>query len=97
MATVYSGYVSANKGFDGPEPFNGPAGWTVDKMGQTEIFKIQHNLNLAGPYKLRVTATTTTSKTIANIESMTVNDFTVSVWTLNGAPAQTDFQFIAVM
>lgn len=96
MATVYAGFVGANDGFSGPAPFDGPSGWTVDKMSQTEIFKITHGLNLQNPHELKVTATTTNPKTVANIESMSANSFTVSVWTVNETPASTAFQFIAV-
>lgn len=94
--STYSGHIEANQGFNGPETFDGPKCWTVNKMQQTEIFKVQHGLNLASPRHMRVAVTTDKSQTIANVESITANDFTVSVWTLNGAPAMTGFAFVAV-
>ena len=97
MSQVYSGYITENEGFNGPEPFAGPPAWTVDKMGQTEIFKIRHGLGLKKPSRLRVVVTTVKSMTIANVESITADDFTISVWTLGSAPAMTGFHFVAVL
>ncbi len=96
MKRVYSGYVGQDDGFNGPVPFDGPHGWTVDKMGQTEIFKIHHGLNLKRPHDLRVVVTTTQSMTVANVESVTADDFTVTVWNVNATPAMTGFYFLAV-
>jgi hypothetical protein len=99
MKKQFSGFVEANQGFNGPVAFDGPQGWTVNKMQQTEIYKIHHGLNLSNPNKLRVVITTKKTFTIANVESTTANDFTVSVWTVGsatgGAPASSDFMFIA--
>ena len=98
MKQSYCGFIQADQGFNGPVPFDGPTGWTVDKMGQTEIYKIHHGLNVANPNKLRVVATTRKSLTFANVESVTSNDITISVWSAassnGGAPASSDFMFI---
>lgn len=97
MPQTYSGYLGANDGFNGAAPFDGPLGWTVNKEQQTEIFKIHHGLGLSKPHKLRVVATTQKSMTVVNIESLTANDFVLSVWTTSGAPAMTDVSFVAVL
>ncbi|MDB6061450.1 MAG: hypothetical protein JWM78_1553 [Verrucomicrobiaceae bacterium] len=97
MPQTFSGYIGANDGFDGPAPFDGPTGWTVNKEQQSEIFKIHHGLNLSKPHKLRVVATTQKAFTIANIESLSTNDFEITVWTTNGTPAITDVSFVGVL
>jgi hypothetical protein len=96
MQHIYSGFITKGQGFDGPVPFDGPAGWTVNKMQQTGIFKITHNLKLDQPHKLRVVVTPAKPFTTASVESITADSFTVSVWVPGGAEAHTDINFIAV-
>ena len=97
MKHIFSGFIEKNEGFNGPVHFNGPPKWTVDKQQQTEIFKIHHGLGLKNPHDLHVVATTATSLTIANVESVTADDFVISVWTLGQSPAMTDVSFVAVL
>jgi hypothetical protein len=97
MTHTYSGFITANEGFETPEPFDGPVGWTVYKKQQTEIFEISHHFNLKRPHRLHVVATSSKPFTFANVEQVAANSFTISVWTNSGAPAQTDITFVAVL
>src|SRR3954462_5646483 len=96
-SVIYSGHVNANDGFNAPAPFNGPAGWTVSKSQQTEIYKITHNLNLTKPHRqLHVVITANTPGVLPSV-GQTANDFTITMMLMpQQAPAQTDFDFVAV-
>lgn len=96
--TLYSGQIGAEQGFDSPEPFNGPSGWTVFKSQQTEIYEVVHNLGLSNPQQqLHVAVTAMTPGVIANIDSVSANSFVISTWVAsNQAPTATDLMFVAV-
>jgi hypothetical protein len=95
---TFSAKIEANQGFDSPEPIAGLNGWTVWKQSQTEIYVIEHNLGLSEPDRqLHIVATTMTTNTIVNIESIESNRFRVSTWLAGSAPAPvaTAFMFVA--
>ncbi|MBZ2168712.1 MULTISPECIES: hypothetical protein [Marinobacter] len=96
--SLFSAKVNAGDGFDSPAPLADIPGWTVDKQSQTEIYVINHNLNLSSPDRdLHVVVTPMTPLCTAVVESLDANSFRVSTWTLGEAPTQTDFMFIAML
>lgn len=93
MPTVYSAKIGANQGSNQPEPIPALPGWTVSKEGQTEIYKITHNLNAV----LNVVATPMSTNTLLSVSSNTTSYFTVVSFTANTtAPKASDFMFVAV-
>lgn len=97
VSAVFSGYVGANEGFDGPVTFKGPKGWTVNKLTQTEIYVIRHDLKLKSPKsQLHIVATPADATANLAITSLNKNSFTVTVLSSNDLAAMaTDFMFIA--
>lgn len=99
---VYSGYIRAQQGFDAPEPFDGPPGWTVFKQQQTEIYVVQHNLALSHPEAQLHITVTARNTFVLPVVSVANNSFTVSTWQLWAGtpqapvPTQSDFMFVAV-
>ncbi|BES69258.1 hypothetical protein RE428_02760 [Marinobacter nanhaiticus D15-8W] len=95
--TLYSAKVNAGDGFDSPAPLADISGWTVSKMGQTEIYKITHNLGLSDPERdLHVVATSMSAGVDVIVSSLDENSFTCSAWGAETTPTQTDFMFVAV-
>lgn len=95
--TIYSAKVNAGDGFDALAPLTDISGWTVFKMGQTEIYQITHNLGLSDPERdMHVVATSMSAGVDVIVSSLAENSFTISAWGEETTPTQTDFMFIAV-
>jgi len=99
---IYSGHITAQQGFSAPTSFDGPAGWTVFKQNQTEIYIVTHNLGLANPeHDLHIVATPKEPYRSLFIAAGP-NSFTVQCWQMWAgveqapAPSATDFMFVAV-
>lgn len=94
---LYSAKVNAGDGFDSPAPLADIPGWTVSKMGQTEIYKITHNLGLSVPEReLHVVATSMSAEATVVVSSLDADSFTIAAWGDQTTPTQTDFMFFAV-
>lgn len=98
MVKTFSAVIDAGAGFSEPVPVAGLAGWTVYKQGQTEIYKITHNLGLTNPaLQLHIVATPMTPDTVLSIGNLSANHFVVSAWGASEfVPKETDFMFVAV-
>lgn len=97
MSNVYSGHVNANDGFTSPVPFDGPAGWTVFKAQQTEIYKITHNLHLTNPARQFHVVVMPEMVNVGITISHSADVFTLTALRhTDGAPLATPFSFIAV-
>jgi|GEM_PF-2544219 len=95
---IFSGHVAAGAGFTAPAPFDGPAGWTVFKNGQTEIYEIHHNLHLSNPAKqLHVVVTSMSALVLTTVQSLAADKFVISALTSDsGAATETDLMFTAI-
>jgi hypothetical protein len=97
MSNVYSGHVNADDGFTNPAPFDGPAGWTVFKAQQSEIYKITHNLHLTHPSKQLHVVVMPETVNVGITISQSPDAFTLTARRhTDGATLATSFSFIAV-
>jgi hypothetical protein len=95
-SSLYSAKVNAAEGFSAPVALADLPGWTVFKMEQTEVYVITHNLDLTNPEReMQVVATSMNPEARVVVNNMRKNSFTVSAWTQDLSPIQTDFMFIA--
>jgi hypothetical protein len=96
-AQLFSGHLKAGDGFNAPVPFAGPAGWTVFKKTQTELYEVRHNLHLTDPAKqLHVAVTAMSVGVLPVVTKVAADTFTIETYlSANGAATETDLMFVA--
>lgn len=100
MQKIYSGYIFADQGRAAPVSFDGPAGWTVFKAQSTELYIVNHHLELAAGKRLHIVATTTVPRVTISIDAMDAVHFTLSAIMADGSPipiGKVDVSFVAVL
>jgi len=95
---IFSGHLNASDGMSAPVSFDGPSGWTVYKMQQTEVYQVRHNLNLSNPSaQFHVTVTGMTTWALPIVQSMSADTFNIVCRRSdNGGAMESDLMFVAV-